>query len=180
MNHYQLVFNGTISEGQDADEVKRNLATLFKTDEAKVEQLFNQLPFVVKKNIDYDSALKYQKALRDAGAICQLEEKMQPIQPPVTEKAAPPPMTYTPDMSATDVDYIPDSQPAKTEEAPKEGLKGVGDIISGVVLIGIGLAEWSSIKLVYDTILLVYTDLKSRILFAASPEEAVALIESRR
>ncbi len=145
MNQYQLVFNGTISEGQNVDEVKRNLATLFKTDQAKVDQLFNQLPFVVKKNIDYDAALKYQKALRNAGAICQLEEKMQHIQPPVMEKAAPPPMTYTPDMSATDVDYIPDSGPVKSEEAPKEGLKGVGDIISGVVLIGIGLALGGSI-----------------------------------
>ena len=145
MNQYQLVFNGTISEGQALSDVKRNLAALFKTDEAKVEQIFNQLPFVVKKNVDYDAALKYQKALRNAGAICQLEETIQNIQSPVMEKAAPPPMTYTPDLSATDVDYIPESEPVKSEEAPKEGLKGLGDIISGVVLIGIGIALGGSI-----------------------------------
>lgn len=145
MNQYQLVFNGTISEGQNLDKVKRNLASLFKINEAKVDQMFDRLPIVVKKNVDYDSAMKYQHALRKAGAICQLEETTGFIELPIKEKAAPPPMTYTPDMSATDVDYIPDSGPVKTEEAPKEGLKGVGDIISGVVIIGIGLALGGSI-----------------------------------
>ena len=145
MNQYQLVFNGTISDGHKLDQVKRNLASLFKINEAKVDQMFDRLPIVVKKNVDYDSAMKYQHALRKAGAICQLEETTGFIDLPVKEKAAPPPMTYTPDMSATDVDYIPDSGPAKTEEAPKKGLRGVGDIISGVVLIGIGLMLGGSI-----------------------------------
>jgi hypothetical protein len=145
MNHYQLVFNGTLSKGNNLGEVKRNLASLFKIDAAKVDQLFEQLPVVVKKNVDYDAAMKYQQALRKAGAICQVEETIQNIEPPVMEKAAPPPLTYTPDMSATDVDYIPDSQPVKSEDVQKEGIKGLGDILSGVVLIGIGFALGGSI-----------------------------------
>ncbi|MEJ2284873.1 MAG: hypothetical protein P8X85_14895 [Desulfobacterales bacterium] len=145
MNQYQLVFNGTISDGNDLAEVKRNLASLFKIDAAKVDQLFEQLPFVVKKNVDYDAAMKYQQALRKAGAVCQVEETMRNIEPPVMEKAAPPPLTHTPDLSATDVDYIPDSQPVESEDVPKEGIKGLGDIISGVVLIGIGFALGGSI-----------------------------------
>ena len=145
MNQYQLVFNGTLSDGQNPVDVKRNLASLFKIDAAKVDQLFDQLPVVVKKNVDYDSALKYQQALRKAGAVCQVEETIRNIEPPVMETAAPPPMTYTPDLSATDVDYIPDSQPVKSEEIKKEGIKGLGDILSGVVLIGIGFALGGSI-----------------------------------
>lgn len=145
MNQYQLVFNGTLSDGQNQGDVKRNLASLFKIGETKVEQLFNQLPVVVKKNVDYDSALKYQQALRKAGAVCQLEETIKNIEPPVMEKVAPPPLTYTPDLSATDVDYIPDSQPVKSEDVQKKGIKGLGDILSGVVLIGIGFALGGSI-----------------------------------
>lgn len=141
MNQYQLVFNGTVADGHNVNEVKRNLATLFKIDETKIEQLFTSLPIVVKKNVDYDGAIKAQRVLRKAGAICQIEEAIQNIRPPVMEKAAqpPPPLTCKPpSLNSTDVDYIPDSRPATTEETPKEGVKGLGDIISGVVLIGIG------------------------------------------
>ena len=148
MNQYQLVFNGTISDGREINEVKRNLASLFKTDAAKIDRLFANLPIVVKRDVDYDGALKYQRVLRKAGAICQVEETTQFAAAPAVAKATdPPPMTYKPDsLNATDVDYIPASQPAATEEKkPKEGIKGLGDIISGVVLIGIGFVVGGSV-----------------------------------
>lgn len=147
MNQYQLVFNGTISDGRDFNEVKRNLASLFKTDEAKIEQLFASLPIVVKRDVDYDGALKYQRALRKAGAICQVEETTQIAAPPVMDKGEPPPLTDKPSsLSATDVDYIPDAAPADAaEKTPKESIKGLGDIISGVVLIGIGFVVGGSV-----------------------------------
>jgi hypothetical protein len=150
MNQYQLVFNGTVSDSQNLNDVKRNLASLFKTDDTKIELMFTRLPFVVKRNVDYDGALKYQRVLRKAGAICQVEEAIQNISPPVMEKAAPPPppMTYKPDsLNTTDVDYIPDSvsAPVTSEDTPKEGIKGVGDIISGLVLIGIGFVVGGSV-----------------------------------
>lgn len=145
MNQYQIVFNGTLSDGREINEVKRNLASLFKTNETKIEQLFASLPIVVKRDVDYDGALKYQQALRKAGAICQVEETTQISNPPVMEKAAPPPLTYKPDLGATDVDYIPDSEPVKSEEPQSDGIKGIGDIISGVVLIGIGFLVGGSV-----------------------------------
>ena len=148
MNQYQLVFNGTISDGREINEVKRNLASLFKTNDAKIDQLFASLPIVVKRDVDYDDALKYQRALRKAGAICQVEETTQFAAAPAAEKATePPPMTYKPDsLNATDVDYIPESQPVATEEeTPKKGIQGIGDIISGVVLIGIGFVVGGSV-----------------------------------
>ena len=118
MNQYQLVFNGTISDGREIKEVKRNLASLFKTDAAKIDQLFASLPIVVKRDVDYDNALKYQRVLCNAGAICQVEETTQFAAAPAVEKAVePPPMTYKPDsLNATDVDYIPESQPVATQE----------------------------------------------------------------
>jgi len=147
MNQYQLVFNGTVADGHNVNEVKRNLASLFKIDETKIEQLFTSLPIVVKRNVDYDGALKAQRVLRKAGAICQVEEAIQNIQPPVMEKAAapPPPLTYKPEFAATEVDYIPPTESTNSLDSPKEGIKGLGDIISGVVLIGIGFVVGGSV-----------------------------------
>jgi hypothetical protein len=91
MNQYNLVFNGIISDGREIKEVKRNLASLFETDDAKIEQLFASLPIVVKRNVDYDGASKYQKTMRRAGAICQVEEMRQIAASPEMEKGAAPP-----------------------------------------------------------------------------------------
>jgi hypothetical protein len=151
MNQYQLVFNGTVSDGHNLKDVKCNLAALFKTDNTKIEQMFTRLPFVVKRNVNYDGAIKYQRVLRKAGAICQVEEAIQNIPPPVMEKAAPPPppLTFKPDLGATDVDYIPPTESAtastNSRDSQKKGIKGLGDIITGVVLIGIGFVVGGSV-----------------------------------
>ena len=145
MNQYQLVFNGTVSDGHNLNEVKHNLASLFKTDETKIEQLFTRLPIVVKKNVDYDSALRYQQALQEAGVICQVEEAVKNTQSPVIEKAAPPPLPSQPVSSATKIDHTPQVESISSEDSQKEGIKGLGDIISGVVLIGIGFVVGGSV-----------------------------------
>jgi hypothetical protein len=141
MNQYQLVFNGTVSDGHNLKDVKRNLAALFKTDNTKIEQMFTRLPLVVKRNVNYDGAIKYQRVLRKAGAICQVEEAIQNIPPP--------PLTYKPDLAATDVNYIPPTESATastySKEPQKKGIKGLGDIITGVVLIGIGFVVGGSV-----------------------------------
>jgi len=61
------------------------------------------------------------------------------------EKAVPPPPTGQTDLGVTDVDYIPESESTKSEDSPKAGIKGLGDIISGVVLIGIGFVVGGSV-----------------------------------
>ena len=145
MNQYQLVFNGTVSDGHNLNEVKHNLASLFKTDETKIEQLFTRLPIVLKKNVDYDAAIKYQRVLHKAGAICQVEEAVQNIRPPVMEKAAPPPLLYKSPSSATEVENAPHTESTTSKDSQKKGIKGLGDIISGVVLIGIGFVVGGSV-----------------------------------
>ncbi|MGE0080180.1 MAG: hypothetical protein AB7U81_02665 [Thiohalomonadaceae bacterium] len=70
---FEIVFNGVIVPGSDPAQVKRNLAAMFKTEVAKVEPLFSGRRFVIKKGLDQATALKYQKALREAGAIVQVE-----------------------------------------------------------------------------------------------------------
>ena len=71
MTNYNVVFEGAISNGYKIEDVKRNLATLFKIDETKADRLFAKQKVVLKKGLDYDSALKYRQAILKTGAVCR-------------------------------------------------------------------------------------------------------------
>ena len=92
MKYYNVVFGGAVSGGHQAAEVKKNLAALFKADEKKIDQLFAAPQVVLKRNIDYDQAIKYQNALQSAGAICNVEEVIQNIGQLAAAAANPPPI----------------------------------------------------------------------------------------
>jgi hypothetical protein len=79
MKQYNLVFEGAVSDGRKVEEVKTNLATLFKVDENKIDHLFTAPSAVLKKNINYDVAMQYQHALKKAGAICKVTEVIENI-----------------------------------------------------------------------------------------------------
>ena len=71
----QLVFRGQIATNQHIDEVKRKLAAVYKTDVATIERrLFAGKSVIIKKNLDYQVALKKQAALTSlTGAVFELE-----------------------------------------------------------------------------------------------------------
>lgn len=68
--HYKVIFEGRLVEGRDADDVKQQLARLFRTDMVQIEQLFNSTPAILKSGLDFSTAAKYEAALRKAGALC--------------------------------------------------------------------------------------------------------------
>ncbi len=67
---YLVRFHGDIDERYAIDEVKRNLTALFKAPPEKIDRLFSGAPAVIKNNVDRATALKYQAAMKKAGAIC--------------------------------------------------------------------------------------------------------------
>lgn len=69
---YEVAFSGEIADGADADKVKANVAQIFKADETKLAHLFSGKRVVIKKDIDQQTALKYQLALTKAGAVCEV------------------------------------------------------------------------------------------------------------
>ena len=69
MAHYNLIFQGQIIEGASLDEVKSNVARLFKADAGKTAALFSGKPIVIKKNLDTEAAKKYLAVLKKAGAV---------------------------------------------------------------------------------------------------------------
>ena len=77
-NRFQVVLTGDLLGGADPERVTANLARLFKMPEAKARQLLGGGPRVVKKDADEATARKFQVALRQAGAHCELK----PVNPP--------------------------------------------------------------------------------------------------
>ncbi|GAK59985.1 hypothetical protein U27_06972 [Candidatus Vecturithrix granuli] len=70
---YTVMFSGEIQPGQQIETVKNNIAALFKLPVEKCEYLFTGNPVTIKTNLDYQAALKYQKAFEQRGAVCQIK-----------------------------------------------------------------------------------------------------------
>jgi len=71
---YRVVFEGEILEGSQVQEVKRALAKMYNRTEDQVERFFFGKRLAVKKDVDYETAMKYVKAFERAGAVCRVEE----------------------------------------------------------------------------------------------------------
>lgn len=71
-NRYHVRLTGELMGGADAAQVAANLARLFKMPEEKAALLVSGTPRVVKKDADEATARKFQVALRQAGARCEL------------------------------------------------------------------------------------------------------------
>lgn len=64
---FQILVNGTLTEGAMTEQVKQNIAKLFKTSVDKVEPMFSGRKMAVKKGLDKETALKYKAAINKAG-----------------------------------------------------------------------------------------------------------------
>jgi hypothetical protein len=64
---FQIVVNGSLTEGAELEQVKQNIAKLFKTSLEKVEPMFAGRKLAVKKNLDRETAQKYKAAIIKAG-----------------------------------------------------------------------------------------------------------------
>jgi len=121
---YRVVFEGEILEGSQVQEVKRALAKLYNTREDQVERFFSGKRLAVKKDVDYETAMKYVKAFERAGAVCRIEELETHTgleQPLVLEKDTEKP------SQQDDVMVCPKCQ---FEQAPSEECLRCGIIIS--------------------------------------------------
>ena len=145
MKQYNLVFGGTVPDGRKVEEVKSNLATLFKVDQKKIDHLFTAPSAVIKKNVNYDVAMQYQHALQKAGAICKVTEVIENIDQQAIETPSPPPLPQSAGIQMVGGLTQPAQEADIQEYSGQKSKSGVGDIIAGVVLIGIGLAFGGSV-----------------------------------
>ena len=147
MKQYNVVFEGAASAGHNLEEVKKNLGAIFKADEKKIDQLFAASQVILKRNIDYDQAMIYQKALQRAGAICNVEEVIQNLDQRAVDTPVPPPIQKPAGIHMVGGEIQPAHEPETQAHAKTKSGSGVGDIIAGVVLIGIGFLFGGSIFL---------------------------------
>jgi hypothetical protein len=69
---WKIVFEGNLFDGQRPEIVKKRLTSLFNTDLAKVERLFQEGQVIIKSGIDYRTALRFQAAFQKTGAKCRI------------------------------------------------------------------------------------------------------------
>lgn len=131
-NSYAIVFKGEILDGADEAATKKNIATMFKANDAKLAALFSGKPVAVKKNIDEATANKFVAAFAKAGAKAYAKNLAEPA-PAAKEEtitaAPPPPVANTTNHSDDSVAINPASAQA-VREAPQTvvNIQPQGDI----------------------------------------------------
>ena len=71
---FKLVFEGKLTGEKPIEDVKQNLAKILKQTPAAIDQMFADVPTVIKASVDAPTAAKYENAFRKSGAECQLIE----------------------------------------------------------------------------------------------------------
>lgn len=74
---YDIYFKGEILEGFLEADVRASLQALFKAPASKIDQMFCGKAVIIKKDVDKTTALKYQTALKKAGAKPLINAKPQ-------------------------------------------------------------------------------------------------------
>lgn len=69
---FNVIFKGDLLPGVDPSAARKTVAQLLKVDAAKAEQLFSGQPAVLRRDVDRGTAEKIQRALKNAGAACEL------------------------------------------------------------------------------------------------------------
>jgi len=82
---YRVVITG-VNNGFSHDQVIKGLAGLFKIPEDQAKNIVRHGSFTVKKNIDLQTAVKYQAALQSKGAVAVIEDEEATQFPTEAEK----------------------------------------------------------------------------------------------
>ena len=105
---YQVIAGDGLEPGYTKEEVRENLSTLFKVPEVKIQQtFFTGKARIIKKDIDHETALKYQAALKKAGIVCHIRMSHGRQTEPARSQKAPP--------------VRKDSTPSRTERPEETG-----------------------------------------------------------
>ena len=71
---FNVVYSGKFAEGKPRNEIERSLSKIFKLDINSVKDAFGGSRKIVKKDVNYETALKIADVINKAGAICTVEE----------------------------------------------------------------------------------------------------------
>lgn len=98
----ELAFYGELIAGAQLDQVKTNLAAMFKASPEQIERMFSGKRVVIRNKLDLETAQKYVQAMEKRGARCQIERMGAPGEP------------YTETPAENDSAATPVSEPASS------------------------------------------------------------------
>lgn len=145
---YRLIYRGEILDGQHRAVVKRRLTELLKLGDAQVEKLFAGQPVVLKRDVDRDTAARYQALFKKAGGRLRVTAEAAAGASGVPDTAAPRVASAAPAdaaVSATETQvasvrtpefevqstwFPPPAEPRGEIEAPEYSLAAVGSDLS--------------------------------------------------
>lgn len=89
---YRLIFRGELLDGQHRAVVKRRLTELLKLNEDHAEKLFSGQPVVLKRDVDRETAARYQALFKKAGGRLRIKSEgpAEVSASPAVERAAVP------------------------------------------------------------------------------------------
>jgi hypothetical protein len=85
---YQVIFRGKTVPDMPIEDVKANLAKLFKTNDVRINRLFSGQAVVLKKGLRQEEGERYRALLERAGALCEVVP-LTAVQPSSPSEAAP-------------------------------------------------------------------------------------------
>ena len=77
---FNVIFRGQTVKSFELEDVQANLVKLFKSSPESVARLFSGKEVVIRKDLDYANAMKYQSALKNAGALALIKEIESPTE----------------------------------------------------------------------------------------------------
>lgn len=137
---YNIVFSGKLVEGRTPQAVLKALCVVLECDEQQVRALFRAgFGAVIAKDLDNGQAYAMRERLREAGAICTVQEvELPPQEPPsgcmlnMDSPPAAPSFTPRPDFAPR--------RPAPPA-APKSGV-GLGALVKLLLVAGLAGGGW--------------------------------------
>ncbi|MBC2737757.1 MAG: hypothetical protein HF981_25590 [Desulfobacteraceae bacterium] len=85
---YQVIFRGKTVPDMPIEDVKANLANLFKTNDVRINRLFSGQAVVLKKGLQQEEGERYRVLLERAGALCEVVPLAAAQSSPLAEAAA--------------------------------------------------------------------------------------------
>ncbi|MCK5876692.1 MAG: hypothetical protein KAG43_03565 [Candidatus Marithrix sp.] len=73
---YKVVLLGKIADGYDIEIVQEKLALVFDIDLKKIPKLLKK-PTIIRKELTYDVAVRYQTGLEKIGVLCEIKPPLE-------------------------------------------------------------------------------------------------------
>jgi hypothetical protein len=99
---FDLSYEGLIVPGVDPEGVRQRLGAIFKIPDKGVERLFSGSPVIVKRDIDGETAERYERVFANAGAILTVIPRGAALPDP---EEMPPPAAPSP-LDAIDTSHL--------------------------------------------------------------------------